>query len=353
MIFKLLKLCIEKGASDLHFKTGYPPILRINGNMHQLTKMQKITRKDFETMLEAILDDSQLNSYRKNKKLDFGYSFSEARFRVNLFKDLHGGNAGFRIIPFKQLTFDYIDLPNSARKFAEKKHGLVLITGSSGSGKSTTLSTYITYINNNFNRTIITIENPIEYIFEDQESLISQRQVGVDCNSFEEGITDAIDSDSDVILISELNGAKEVELALQASESGKLVFASIQGNTSKQAVDRFIKLCPKNMQIQIAARLAINLLGIVSQTLVSKKSEAGRIAAYEVLVNSPFIKNIIAERKLHLIPAQIEANSSLGMISLDSYILNLIQSNIITKEEGISKANNRSFIKRKLEETTK
>ena len=349
MIFELLKLCIEKDASDLYFKTGYPPILRIDGNMQQLTKMSKITRKDFDTMLDEILDDSQKTTFLKNHKLDFGYSFSDARFRVNLFKELRGGNAGFRIIPFKELTFDYIGLPQSAQKFAGKRSGLVLITGNSGTGKSTTLSSFITYINSNFQKNVITIESPIEYIFEDHKSLISQRQVGVDCGNFEEGIADALQSDCDVIFISELINAEEVEMCLQAAESGKLVFAIIQGNSSRQALDRFIKLCPKYSQNQIAFRLAKNLLGTISQTLIAKKSEAGRIAAYEVFINSANGKKIISERKLQLIPSLIDSSSSEGMISLDNYIINLVQSGKITKEEAIAKANSRSIVKQKLE----
>ena len=349
MIFELLKLCIEKNASDLHFKTGYPPILRIDGNMLQLVKMPIITKKDFETMLDEILDDSQKAAFLKNQRLDFGYSFSEARFRVNIFKDLHGGNAGFRIIPFKQLSFEYIGLPLSAQNFADKRSGIVLLTGNSGSGKSTTLSTFITYINSNFKKQITTIENPIEYIFEDNKSLIIQRQVGVDCDSFEEGIEDALLSDSDIIFISEIINAKEVELCVEAAESGKLVFAIIHGNSSKQALDRFIKLYPKHQQSQIATRLAKYLLGTISQTLIAKKSETGRIAAFEIFINSSNGKKVLSEKKIHLIPSLIESSSSEGMVSLDNYIIKLVQSGKITKEEGIMKANNRSLVKQKLE----
>ena len=349
MIFELLNLCIDKNASDLHFKTGYPPILRIDGNMQQLIKMPKITKKDFETMLDEILDDSQKSTFIKNQRLDFGYSFNEARFRVNLFKDLHGGNAGFRIIPFKQLTFDYIGLPTAAQKFADQRKGLVLVTGNSGSGKSTTLSAFLTNINSKYKKNIITIENPIEYIFDDNKSLISQRQVGVDCESFEEGIIDALQSDSDVVFISELINAKEAELCLQAAESGKLIFSAIQANSSKQALDRFIKLFPKYSQNQIASRLAKNLLGTITQTLIAKKSEPGRIAAYEIFINSSNGKKIIAEKKLQLIPSLIDSASSEGMVSLDNYIIKLAHINKITKEEAIAKANNRSIVKQKLE----
>ena len=349
MIFDLLKLCIEKDASDLYFKTGYPPILRIGGNMQQLTKMPKITRKDFDTMLDEILDDSQKSAFLKNHRLDFGYSFGDARFRVNLFRELRGGNAGFRIIPFKELTFDYIGLPLSAQKFADKRSGLVLVTGNSGTGKSTTLSSFITYINSNFQKNIFTIESPIEYIFDDNKSLISQRQVGVDCKSFEEGISDAIQFDCDVIFISELIEEKEVEMCLQAAESGKLVFAIIQGNSSRQALDRFIKFYPKYSQNQIASRLAKTLLGTISQTLITKKSEPGRIAAFEIFINSSNGKKIISERKMQLIPSLIDSSSSEGMISLDNYIINLVRSGRITKEDAIAKANSRSIVKQKLE----
>ena len=317
MIFELLKLCIEKDASDLHFKTGYPPILRIDGNMQQLTKMPIITKKDFETMLDEILDDSQKRAFQKNQRLDFGYSFSDARFRVNI--------------------------------FADKRSGIVLVTGNSGTGKSTTLSTFITYINSNFKKQITTIENPIEYIFDDNKSLIIQRQVGVDCDTFEEGIEDALQSDSDIIFISEIINAKEVELCIEAADSGKLVFAIIQGNSSKQALDRFIKFYPKHQQNQLATRLAKYLLGTISQTLIAKKSETGRIAAYEIFINSTNGKKVIAEKKLHLIPSLIESSSSEGMVSLDNYIIKLVQSGKITKEEGIMKANNRSLVKQKLE----
>ena len=349
MIFDLLKLCIEKDASDLYFKTGYPPILRIGGNMQQLTKMPKITRKDFDTMLDEILDDSQKSTFLKNHRLDFGYSFSDARFRVNLFNELRGGNAGFRIIPSKELTFDYIGLPLSAQKFADKRSGLVLVTGNSGTGKSTTLSSFITYINSNYQKNIITIESPIEYIFDDNKSLISQRQVGVDCKSFDEGVSDAILSDCDVIFISDLIDEKEVEMCLQAAESGKLVFAIIQANSSRQALDRFIKFYSKYSQNQIASRLAKVLSGTISQTLITKKSEPGRIAAFEVFINSANGKKIISERKMQLIPSLLDSSSSEGMISIDNYIINLVHSGRITKEEAIAKANNRSIVKQKLE----
>ena len=353
MIFELLKLCIEKGASDLHFKTGYSPILRIDGNMRPIKEMPEITHKDFEIMLEAILDDAQLVTFLKYQKRDLGYSFSNARFRVNLFNDFHGGNAVFRVIPFKQLTFNDINLPQSGRKFADKSNGLVLVTGATGAGKSTTLSAYITYINNTYKKTIITVEDPIEYLFEDNESLISQRQVGVDCTTFEEGIRGALQTDCDVVMVGELRNLDAVEMTLLAAESGKLVFATLHSNTAVQAIDRFVNLCPKNLHQQVMARLASHLQGIVTQTLVPRSSGRGRLAAFEILINIPAVKGLITENRLHLIPSYLESGSTNGMISLDNSLVDLITSNKITKDEGLLKANNRTYVKRKVEEFEK
>lgn len=350
MIFELLRLCIEKGASDLHFKTGYAPILRIDGNMRPIKEMPVITQNDFEVMLEAILDDAQLVTFLKYSKLDLGYSFSNARFRVNLFNDYRGGNAVFRVIPFKQLTFNDIGLPQSARRFADKSSGLVLVTGATGAGKSTSLSAYITHINNNFRKTIITVEDPIEYLFEDNQCIISQRQVGVDCKTFEEGIRGALKTDCDVLMVGELRNADAVEMTLLAAESGKLVFATLHSNTAIQAIDRFVNLCPKTLHLQVMSRLASHLTGIVTQTLIPKRNGRGRIAAFEVLVNAAAVKGLISENRIHLIASYLESGSSTGMISLDNSLVDLITSNKISKDEGLLKANNRAYVKRKVEE---
>ena len=350
MIFELLKLCIEKGASDLHFKTGYSPILRIDGNMRPVKEMPVITQNDFEVMLEAILDDAQLLTFLKYSKLDLGYSFSNARFRVNLFNDFRGGNAVFRVIPFKQLTFNDIGLPQSGRRFADKNNGLVLVTGATGAGKSTTLSAFISYINNTYKKTIITVEDPIEYLFEDNECIISQRQVGVDCTTFEEGIRGALKTDCDVLMVGELRNADAVEMTLLAAESGKLVFATLHSNTAVQAIDRFVNLCPKNMHQQVMARMASHLTGIITQTLVPRVTGRGRIAAFEILINASAIKGLIADNRIHLISSYLESGSSSGMVSLDNSLIELITSNKISKDEGLLKANNRAYVKRKVDE---
>ncbi len=350
MIFELLRLCIQKGASDLHFKTGYAPILRIDGNMRTLKEMPVITHKDFEVMLEAILDDAQLSTFVKHQKLDLGYSFSNARFRVNLFNDFRGGNAVFRVIPFKHLSFDDIHLPQSGRKLADKTSGLVLVTGATGAGKSTTLSAYISHINSTYKKTIITVEDPIEYLFEDEECLISQRQVGVDCVSFEEGIRGALKTDCDVLMVGELRNADAVEMSLLAAESGKLVFATLHSNTAVQAIDRFVNLCPKNLHEQIMTRLASHLQGIVTQTLVPKRNGSGRLAAFEILINTSAIKGLITENRIHLISSYLESGKSSGMLSLDDSLVNLITSGKVNKDEGLLRANNRQYVKRKVEE---
>jgi twitching motility protein PilT len=350
MIFELLNLCIEKGASDLHFKVAYPPILRIDGTMRPIKDMPVITFQDFEIMLEAILDDVQLVNFLKNRKLDLGYSFQNARFRVNLFNDFHGGNAVFRVIPFKHLTFGDIDLPMSGRRLADKQKGVVLVTGATGAGKSTTLSAFITHINSHYHKTIVTVEDPIEYLFEDELSLISQRQVGVDCLNFEDGIRGALKMDCDVLMVGELRNPDAVEMTLLAAESGKLVFATLHSNTAIQAIERFVNLFPQNLHAQIMGRLASHLQGVVTQVLVPRKQGRGRIAAFEILLNTPAVRGLIYENRVSLITSYLESGSSSGMISLDQSLVELVCDGKADKTESLMRANNREFVKRKIDE---
>ncbi|MBP5468735.1 MAG: Flp pilus assembly complex ATPase component TadA, partial [Candidatus Riflebacteria bacterium] len=205
-------------------------------------------------------------------------------------------------------------------------------------------------INNNFKKTIITVEDPIEYLFEDSQCLVSQRQVGVDCLTFEEGIRGALKTDCDVLMVGELRNADAVEMTLLAAESGKLVFATLHSNTAIQAIDRFVNLCPKNLHLQVMSRMASHLQGIVTQTLAPRKNGRGRIAVFEVLVNIAAVKGLISENRIHLINSYLESGSSTGMISLDNSLVDLITSNKISKDEGLLKANNRAYVKRKVEE---
>ncbi len=350
MIFELMKLCVEKGASDLHYKVGYPPILRIDGSMRLIKDMPVISVNDYEVMLEAILDDLQLVNFIKHRKLDLGYSFMNARFRVNLFNDLHGGNAVFRVIPFKHLSFNDIELPNSGRKLADRQHGIVLVTGATGAGKSTTLSAFITHINTTYHKTVVTIEDPIEYLFEDEMSLISQRQVGVDCLNFEDGIRGALKMDCDVLMVGELRNADAVEMSLLAAESGKLVFATLHSNTAIQAIDRFVNLFPQNLHSQVLGRLSSHLQGVVTQTLVPRRLGRGRLAAFEVLINTSAVRGLINENRVHLIASYLESGSSTGMISLDNSLVELVTSGKVDKNEALLRANNKAYVKRKIEE---
>jgi twitching motility protein PilT len=350
MIFELLNLCIEKGASDLHFKSGYPPILRIDGTMRPIKDMPIIGYEDFEIMLEAILDDLQLVTFLKHRKLDLGYSFQNARFRVNLFNDLHGGNAVFRVIPFKHLSFGDIDLPKAGRRLAEKQKGIILVTGATGAGKSTTLSAYITHINMHCHKTIVTVEDPIEYLFEDEMSLISQRQVGVDCLNFEDGIRGAVKTDCDILMVGELRSSDAVEMALLAAESGNLVFATLPRNSAIQAIERFVNLFPPNLHSQIMGRLSSHLQGVVTQVLIPKKQGRGRIAAFEILLNTPAVRGLIYENRVSLISSYLESGSSTGMISLDQSLVELVCDGKVEKAEALMRANHREYVKRKIDE---
>lgn len=351
MIFELLKLCVEKGASDLHFKVGYPPILRIDGNMVPL-KAEIIKDADYENMLEAILDDYQLVKFIEHKKLDLGYSFANARFRVNLFNDYLGGSAVFRVIPFMRLTFDDIGIPKQARLLAEKPYGLILVTGATGAGKSTTLSTFITYLNDNKQKSIVTIEDPIEYIFEDHNSLISQRQVGVDCLTFEDGIVGALNVDSDVVMVGELRDPEAVQMTLTAAGCGKLVFATLHSNTAMQAIDRFINLFPQIQHKQVLASLSSCLLGILTQTLIPRKLEKGRIAAFELLLGLPMIRSLIMEDRIHLIQSYQESGGDTGMITIDQSLAQLVIKGKIEVAEAMTRASSQSGLKKLIEQGT-
>jgi len=349
MIFELLKLCLDKGASDLHFKVGYPPILRIDGAMMPM-KMKEIEISDYENMLEAILDDYQLTKFLEHKKLDLGYSFANARFRVNLFFDYHGGSGVFRVIPFMQLTFDDIGLPKAARSLITRPSGLILVTGTTGAGKSTTLSCFISQILQTMPKTIVTIEDPIEYIFEDDVGLVSQRQVAVDCRTFEEGIRGAMQTDCDIIMVGELREPEAVSITLAAAETGKLVFATLHSNTALQAIDRFVNLFPQALQPQVLSRLSNTLLGIVTQTLIPKKMAKGRIAAFEILMALPMIRSLIAERRLHLIQSYQETGGESGMVTMDQALSQLVLAEKISMAEALAKATNQNSLKKLVEQ---
>ena len=349
MIFELLKMCYDKGASDLHFKVGYPPILRIDGTMMP-QKLKVIDSNDYAIMLESILDDYQMVKFTEKQKLDLGYSFSNARFRVNLFYDYNGGSAVFRMIPFMQLTFDDVGLPKVARALIERPYGLILVTGATGAGKSTTLSTYISHINSTRPKCITTIEDPIEYIFEDKQSLISQRQVGVDCRTFEEGIRGALMTDVDVIMVGELRDSEAVNMTLTSAECGKLVFATLHSNTAMQAIDRFVNLFPQIQHDQVMSRLANCILGIITQTLIPKKTGKGRVAAFEILLGLPMIRGLIAERRIHLIASYLEAGGETGMCTLDQSLAQLVITGKITTEEALMRAGSLSGLKKLIEQ---
>ncbi|MBI3039779.1 PilT/PilU family type 4a pilus ATPase [bacterium] len=349
MIFELLRMCYDKGASDLHFKVGYPPILRIDGSMIPL-KMKKIEQSDYENMLEGILDDFQLQKFAQNKKLDLGYSFANARFRVNLFYDYRGGSGVFRMIPFMQLGFDEIGLPKAARAMVERPFGLVLVTGATGAGKSTTLSSYITQINTHKAKSIVTIEDPIEYLFEDKMSLICQRQVGVDTRSFEDGIQGALQTDADIIMVGELRDPDAVHLTLTAAESGKLVFATLHSNTAMQGIERFINLFPQTQHSQVLGRLGNTIVGILTQTLIPKKVGKGRVAAFELLLGLPMIRALISENRIHLIQSYMESGGDSGMCTLDQSIANLILHEKVNIEEAIMRATNQANLKKLIEQ---
>jgi len=309
-------------------------------------KKPDITQSDYDNLLESILDDLQLIKFNENQKLDLSYSFSNARFRVNLFYDFLGGSAVFRMLPFANMGFDEIGLPKSARLLVEKPYGIILVTGATGAGKSTTLVSFLTHILNNQSKSIVSIEDPIEYIFEDKLSLISQRQVGVDCHSFEDGIQAALQTDVDIIMVGEIRSSDAAAMSLTAAESGKLVFATLHSNTAVQAIDRFINMFPQNAQEQILTRLATAFQGIITQTLIPRKIGKGRIAAFEILIANPIIRSLVAENRIHMIHSYQEAGGESGMCTMDQSLAKLVLNDKISLDEALQKAVNQENLKR-------
>lgn len=349
LIFDLLNLCFEKEASDLHFKIGYPPILRVDGVMTPL-KMKVLEPKDYELMLESVLDDFQIQKFNQAKKLDAGYSFGPARFRINFFYDHNGGSAVFRMIPFLKFDFDDIGLPKAGRIMGDRPYGLILVTGATGSGKSTTLSCFINYLNSSRSANIITIEDPIEHVFEENKCVIQQRQVGIDCRSFEEAIPGSMHTDADVIVVGELRSMEAAHWTLSAAESGKLVFSTLHSNTAVQAIDRLVNLFPQVQHDQALARLSTSLIGIISQTLMKKKTKKGRVAAFEILVGTPQIRALIGERRLHLIQSYQETSGDTGMITIDQALASLASQGTVALDEAMMRASHQGNFKKLYEQ---
>ncbi len=330
----LLEEVIKKKASDLHLQVGLSPMLRVDGALVAVSGAEALTEETIEALIFAILDEDQKQILLKDKEFDFSFAFGDlGRFRVNAFHERGNLAAALRLIPNEMLTIEQLGLPPVVNKFAEYPRGLVLVTGPTGSGKSTTLAAMIHKINHERATHIITIEDPIEFTHKSVKSVIVQREVHYDTYSFSAALRSSLREDPDVVLIGEMRDLETIAAAITIAETGHLVFATLHTNSAAQSIDRMIDVFPPHQQPQIRAQLSNILMAICSQRLIPTIG-GGRIAAAEILVATPAVRNIIREGKSHQLEAVIQTGAEFGMQSMDKTLVNLIHNGTITYDEA-------------------
>ncbi len=334
----LLGFAKDQGASDLHISAGMPPILRLNGEMVRL-EMPPLTRDEAHAALYDILQDNQKKEFEERHEMDFAFEIPGlARFRANMLMQLRGEAAVFRLVPTQVKTLEQLGMPDVLRQLAEKERGLVVVTGPTGSGKSTTLAAMVNYVNETLKGHIVTVEDPIEFVHEPKKCLITQREVGPHTHSFSNALRAALREDPDVILVGELRDLETTQLAISAAETGHLVFATLHTNSAAKAIDRIIDIFPSGQQSQIRTMLSESLEGVVAQILLPTKEGNGRVAAIEVLVGVPALRNLIREDKNAQILSVIQTGSAHGMRSLDQSLRDLVMQGKLSRAEAMKHA---------------
>ena len=332
--FKFMK---EQGASDLHLSTGNPPILRIHGELIRIDA-PAFESDDLKALVYEIAPEHKIKQFEETGDVDFGYEYPGfARYRANFFNQKYGIGAVFRLIPSKVLTADQLGLPPVIKQFAMLKKGLVLVTGPTGSGKSTTLAAIVDYANLHRKDHILTVEDPIEFVHQSQQSLVNHREVGVHTKSFASALRGALREDPDIILVGEMRDLETIELALTAAQTGHLVFGTLHTPSAPKTIDRIIDVFPAGQQNQIRSGLAESLKGIVAQNLFKRIDKPGRTAGLEVLLVDPPIANLIREGKTHQITGMMQIGKQKGNQPLDDAIMELLKKSIIAPEEAYDK----------------
>jgi len=333
---ELLGLTLAEQASDLHLSDGQSPILRVEGRLVPLVKKKKLTPSSLEDLLLPLLSTEQKARLEKEKEVDFSYNFQDkARFRTNIFYQRNSLSAAFRLIQAKIRTIEELNLPPVLHEFTKATQGFVLITGPSSHGKSTTLAALVDEVNHTRSDHIITIEDPIEYIFEDDKAIVDQREIGQDAISFERALRATFRQDPDVIMVGEMRDAETIATAITAAETGHLVFATLHTNSASQAIHRIVDSFNPEQQNQIRAQLSGSLLGVVSQRLLPR-TKGGLIPALEVMISTPAVSNLIRENKVHELPLVIETSAEIGMVSLNRSLANLVKAQEITMDNALA-----------------
>jgi len=333
---ELLSLTVREQASDLHLSTDHFPTLRISSRLTPLVKKKKLSPEDSQNLAFELMTEDQRQRFLQEKEIDFSYNFKEnTRFRVNIFFQKGNISCALRLIPARVPTIEELNLPALLHEWTRPTQGFVLITGPSGHGKSTTLAALIDEINHARTDHIITIEDPIEYVFEDDRCIIDQREVYQDTFSFAKALKATFRQDPDVIMVGEMRDPETMAIAITAAETGHLVFATLHTNSASQSIHRVVDSFPPEQQDQVRAQLSGSLLGVISQRLLPR-TKGGLIPACEIMISTPAVSNLIRENKIHEIPLVIETSAEAGMMSLNRHLSSLIRSKEITLENALS-----------------
>lgn len=349
----LLRLIVERGASDLHLAVGVPPILRIDGQLIP-TNFDRLTPQDTQRLIYDILTDEQIQKFESNLELDFSYSLQKiSRFRVNVFRDKGTVACAFRVIPQKIPTCRELGLPQIVEDLSRRPRGLILVTGPTGSGKSTTLAAMVNQINTERSVHIITIEDPIEYLHNHKYSVVNQRELGSDTKSFANALRSSLREDPDVILVGEMRDLDTISTAITCAETGHLVLATLHTNSAPQTVDRMVDVFPPEQQEQIRFMLSNNLEAVVCQQLLPRAGVPGRVCAMEIMVASAAIRNLIRESKAHQLTSVIQTSANSGMQTMDQSLRDLYSKGLIAYDEALTRAMNADEFKNMVSTATR
>jgi twitching motility protein PilT len=334
-INKLLMEVLQNNASDLHLVTGKPPILRVDSALVELKQYDVLSGTTISSMIDVLLDsDDKRKKFKDERELDFSFAFKDnVRFRVNAYFQKGFPAAALRIVPNKIRTLEELSLPTQLKEFAKVPQGLLLVCGPTGHGKSTTLASLIDMINHNTAANIVTIEDPIEFVYTQDKSVINQREVGQDTKTFARALRSVLREDANVVLVGEMRDLESISTTITVAETGHLVFATLHTNDAAQSIDRIIDVFPAYQQNQVRLQLSNILLGVISQRLLPRIG-GGRVPALEILTNNTAVSNIIREGKTHQLPNVIHTSTSSGMISMDRYLAELVRSNQVTVEDA-------------------
>ena len=340
-ISELLAFAVKNKASDLHLSSSLPPMIRVHGDIRRIN-LPPMEHKDIHRMVYDIMNDSQRKVYEENLEVDFSFEIPTlARFRVNAFNQQNGAAAVLRTIPSKVLSLEELGCPAVFKEISNQPRGIVLVTGPTGSGKSTTLAAMVDYVNDNEFAHILTIEDPIEFVHQSKKCLINQREVGPHTHSFSNALRSALREDPDVILVGEMRDLETIRLALTAAETGHLVFGTLHTSSAAKTIDRIVDVFPATEKEMVRSMLSESLRAVISQTLLKTKDGNGRVAAHEIMIGTPAIRNLIREGKVAQMYSSIQTGGNLGMQTLDQCLLDLVRRNVVAVNEARLRAMNK------------